>query len=60
MESKYQYINDFKRANYKRVALELKKADFEVVQAAAAAVGDPVNTWIKKAIAEKLEREKGT
>ena len=54
-DKRNKYINDFKKANYKRVSLELKKSDYEKLQAAAAAAGDPVNAFIKKAISEKLE-----
>ena len=55
-DKRNKYINDFKKTNYKRVSLELKKSDYEKLQAAAAAAGEPVNAFIKKAITEKLER----
>ena len=58
-ESRFKYINDYKKANYKRVALELKKEDYEKLQAAAAAAGEPVNTYIKAAIVVRMEKESG-
>ena len=49
--------NDYKRAHYKRIGLEVKKEDFEVLAAAAAAAGEPVNTYIKNAIAARIQAE---
>ena len=51
--------NDYKRAHYKRIGLEVKKTDYEKLQAAAAAAGEPVNAYIKKAIAARMEAETG-
>ena len=35
--------------------LDMKKDDYERLQEAAAAAGEPVNTYIKKAIAARME-----
>ena len=59
MENRTKYYNEYKKTNYKRVSLELKKTDYEKLQAAAAAAGEPVNAYIKKAIAARMEAETG-
>ena len=55
MENRTKYYNDYKKQNYKRVSLELKKDAYEQLQAAAAAAGEPVNAYIKRAIAARME-----
>ena len=48
----------YKKAHIKRVALEMKNEYFnEVLKPAADKAGEPVNTYIKKAIADRIERE---
>lgn len=56
-KSRTKYKNDYAREKYKRVPLNILKADFEILQAAAAAAGEPVNAFIKKAISERIERQ---
>lgn len=55
MENRTKYKNDYAKEKYKRVPLNLKKDEFERLQEAAAATGEPVNTWIKEAIRRRLE-----
>lgn len=41
----------------KRVPLDMQKADYEKLKAAADAVGEAVNTYIKQAIMQRMEKE---
>ena len=52
-------VNKYMAANYDRVNLTLPKGQKEVVQAHAAAVGESVNGFIGRAIAEVMERDSG-
>lgn len=45
--------------NLKRVPLDMQKADYQVLQAHAQARGESVNGFIKRAIAETMERDSG-
>lgn len=60
MINRNEYINNYKRENYKRITFELKKADFEEVQSHIKETSETVNGFIKRAIRETLEREKKT
>lgn len=48
-----QYIKD----NIKRVPLDVQKNHYERIKTAAAAAGESVNGYIKKAIDERMERD---
>ena len=50
-------VNKYMAANYDRVNLTLPKGQKEVVQAHAAALGESVNGFIGRAIAETMERD---
>lgn len=56
MENRTKYYNEYKKANYKRVSLELKKTDYETLSEAAAAAAEPVNAYIKNAIAARIQQ----
>ena len=53
-KSRTQEINAYKKRVYKRFMLELKKADFERVSAAADAAGETVSGFIKRVLAEHI------
>ncbi|WP_308685197.1 hypothetical protein [Stomatobaculum longum] len=55
--SRTQEINAYKKRAYKRVSLEIKKADYERIRAAADVAGEPVNAYIKRAISAQMQRE---
>jgi hypothetical protein len=57
-EQGYQASKKYKAGKIKRVPLDMQISDFERVKEAAAAVGETVNGYIKKAIFDRLEREK--
>lgn len=57
--SQVRATEKYKKAHIKRVALEMQKEYFEnVLKPEVERSGDTVNGWIKKAIAEKIERDK--
>ena len=47
----------YKEKSIKRVPLDMQLTDYEALKAAAAAAGEPVNTYIKRAIQERIERD---
>ena len=47
----------YARENIKRVPLDMQKADYERIKAHAAAQGETVNGFIKRAIDEAMERD---
>ncbi len=52
-ENSYRYKKD----HIKRVPFDMQKADYEELKAAAMRAGESVNGYIKKAIAERMQRE---
>ena len=56
-EEKKKYNMEYAKKNIKRVPLDMLKSDYEKLQAAAAAAGEPVNTYIKKAIADRMNEK---
>lgn len=55
--AKAQYDIEYAKNKIKRVPLDMQKSDYEKLQAAANAAGEKINAYIKKAIAERMERE---
>jgi len=55
-ESMYKYAKE----NLKRIPLDVQKEKYEEIKTAADAVGEKVNTYIKKAIDERMERDNTT
>lgn len=49
------YLNEYQRKHYKRIALNLKFNEYETLKAAADAAHEPINTYIKKAIRQRIE-----
>lgn len=54
--AKYKYA----AAHLKRIPLDVQTRDYETIKAAAQQAGQPVNTYIKQAIQERIERDKST
>ena len=52
-EAQYRY----NQAHIKRVPLDMQLTDYEAVKVAATAAGQAVNTYIKQAITERMERD---
>ena len=53
-ESMYKYA----REKLKRIPLDVQKEKYDEIKAAADAAGEKVNGYIKKAIEERMERER--
>ena len=53
-ESMYKYAKE----NLKRIPLDVQKEKYEEIKAAATASGETINGYIKKAIDERMERDK--
>ena len=53
-DERTKYKTDYARKKYKRVPLDLRKEDYEELQALAAELGEPINAFIKKAIAMRM------
>lgn len=58
-ESQKQATVKYKEKNIKRIPLDVQKEKYEEMKAAADAAGEKVNTYIKKAIDERMERDGG-
>lgn len=56
-EAQKQASYKYHKKSIKRVPLDMQKADYKRLAAAAGAVGEKVNGYIKKAIEERMERE---
>ena len=55
---KVEYNLEYAKTNKKRIPLDVQKTYYEnVLQLAANKAGEPINTFIKKAIAQRIERE---
>lgn len=58
-DAQRQATAKYKEKNIKRIPLDVQKEKYEEIKAAAEAVGEKVNTYIKKAIDERMERDNG-
>lgn len=57
-EAGYNASKKYKEKNIKRVPLDMQIDEYNKVKAAAEQAGEKVNTYIKNAIAQRMEREK--
>lgn len=57
-ENKVKYNLEYAKKNLKRIPLDVQKEKYEEIKAAAERAGEPVNGYIKKAIEERMLREK--
>lgn len=55
-ENRRTYLKNYKKEKLKRVPLEMKIEDYNRLAAAALEANEPVNTYIKKAIAERMAK----
>lgn len=56
-KAKTEYNLQYAKDNLKRIPLDVPKEKYEEIKAAADAVNEKVNRYIKKAIYERMERE---
>lgn len=59
-ESTYKASVKYRAAKIKRVPLDMQLSEYEELKQASAAAGVPVNTYIKQAIREKMQRDQAT
>ena len=57
-ESKTKYDMNYAKTKLKRIPLDVQKEKYEQIKAAADLTGESVNGYIKKAIDERMDREK--
>lgn len=56
--NKAKYDLDYAKKNIKRVPLDMQLSKYQELKAAAEAAGEKVNEYIKKAIEQRMERER--
>ena len=54
----YDYANQFNREAYDRVTVMVPRGGKDEIKAAAARAGESVNTYIKTAICQRMERDR--
>ena len=57
LRSKTEYDIEYAKKHVKRVPLDMQKDAYEELQAAAERAGEKINTYIKNAIKQRMERE---
>lgn len=57
MDKKTQYNLEYAKKNLKRIPLDVQKEKYDQIKAAADIAGEKVNSYIKRAIDERMERE---
>lgn len=57
-EAQRKANNKYREKNIKRIPLDVQKEKYEEIKAAAGQAGESVNGYIKKAIDERMIREK--
>lgn len=58
-ESKKKYNLEYAKKKLKRIPLDVKVEKYEEIKTAAATSGETINGYIKKAIDERMQRDKG-
>lgn len=58
-DAQRQATAKYKEKNIKRIPLDVQKEKYEEIKAAAEAAGEKINTYIKKAIDDRMERDRG-
>ncbi len=56
-DSSYEASKKYKEKNIKRVPLDMQTKEYQELKAAADKAGEKVNTFIKNAIRERMERD---
>lgn len=56
-ENKKRYNAEYEKEHLKRIPLNVQKEFYDGIKKAADSSGLPVNTYIKQAIREKMERD---
>lgn len=56
-EQRKEYLYDYQKTKLKRIPLDVPKEKYEEIKAAAKASGEKVNSYIKKAVDMRIERD---
>lgn len=56
-ESSYEASKKYKASKIKRVPLDMQIKEYEALQQSADKAGERINTYIKNAIKQRMERE---
>mgnify|MGYP003303544765 CR=1 FL=1 len=56
--NKKAYNADYAKNNLKRIPLDVQKEKYDEIKAAATASNETINGYIKKAIEERMERDR--
>lgn len=56
-EQRKEYLYDYQKTKLKRIPLDVPKEKYEEIKAAATAAGEKVNSYIKKAVDMRIERD---
>ncbi len=59
-EQRKEYLYDYQKAKLKRIPLDVPKEKYEQIKAAANTAGEKVNSYIKRAVDERMERDNQT
>lgn len=57
MDKKTQYNLEYAKKNLKRIPLDVQKEKYDQIKAAADIAGEKVNSYIKRAIDERIEHD---
>lgn len=55
--NKKNYNANYAKNNLKRIPLDVQKEKYDQIKAAADTVGEKVNSYIKRAVDERMERD---
>lgn len=56
-ENKRKYNDKYKQEHMKRIPLDVQKSKYDEIKTAADNAGEPVNTYIKKAVDMRMESD---
>lgn len=56
--NKKTYNANYAKTNLKRIPLDVQKEKYDQIKAATDTAGEKVNSYIKKAVNERMERDK--
>ncbi len=56
--NKKTYNANYAKTNLKRIPLDVQKEKYNQIKAAADTAGEKVNSYIKKAVDERMERDR--
>ena len=57
ISTKAKYDIEYAKNKLKRIPLDVQKEKYEEIKAAATAAGESVNSYIKKAVDQRMERD---